>query len=362
MPEQTGATTRRHKELHNHEVELIDAIAPKAHFGRWLTRMTMNNRIGSSHVRPEEMALIRAWAHSLITDPGAGATDGQVQEPGRCPPDLPFSFVCGTRSSREWVKRENAQCESGAWQNGKRLHSLRWRDAETDLHCVMELTEFREFPAMEWVIRLRNDGAGETAPIAQFKALDTCWTCAKDGEMPELRRAYGSDGRYDDFQYVVDELRQSQWDAGRTIRMDSANNAAFRKVRNGSPAFVPFIDGRPSTTWLPFFNLCSGGDGLISAVGWSGQWFAEFAHDGRGKTAISAGMEHLALKLRPGEEIRSPRMLLLYWLGEPIHGHNVLRQFVLQHHSPQVNGRPVEVPVCNGSWGGTPTAGHLATI
>ena len=322
----------------------------------------MNNRIDSSHVRPEEMALIRAWAHSLITDPGAGSTDGQVQEPGRCPPDLPFSFVCGTRSSREWVKRENAQCESGAWQNGKRLHSLRWHDAQADLHCVMQLTEFSDFPAMEWVVRLRYEGTGETASITQFKALDTCWTCAKDGEMPELRRSYGSDGRYDDFQYVIDELRQSQWDASRTIRMDSANNTAFRKVRSGSPAFVPFIDGRPSTTWLPFFNLRTGGDGILCAVGWGGQWFAEFAHDGKGKTAISAGMEHLDLKLRPGEEIRSPRMLLLYWLGEPIHGHNVLRQFVLQHHSPQVSGRPVEMPVCNGSWGGTPTAGHLETI
>jgi len=321
----------------------------------------MNNRIGSSHVRPEEMALIRAWAHSLITDPGAGSTDGQVQEPGRCPPDLPFSFVCGTRSSREWVKRENAQCESGAWQNGKRLHSLRWHDAQADLHCVMQLTEFSDFPAMEWVVRLRYEGTGETAPITDFKALDTFWKCAREGEIPELRRAYGSDGRHDDFQYVCDELRQSMWDAGGTIRMDSSANAAFRKVRNGSPQFVA-NDGRTSATWLPFFNLCSGGDGLISAVGWSGQWFAEFAHDGRGKTVMSAGMEHLALKLRPGEEIRSPRMLLLYWKGGPLHGHNVLRQFVLQHHSPQVNGRPVEVPICNGSWGGTPTAGHLATI
>ena len=112
----------------------------------------MNNRIGSSHVRPEEMALIRAWAHSLITDPGAGSTDGQVQEPGRCPPDLPFSFVCGTRSSREWVKRENAQCESGAWQNGKRLHSLRWHDAQADLHCVMQLYCF----SVNWTIHSHN--------------------------------------------------------------------------------------------------------------------------------------------------------------------------------------------------------------
>jgi len=321
----------------------------------------MNNGDGSSHVQPGEMAGIRAWIDLLIRAKDRSA-DAPIQTPERHSADVPFSFACGVRSSREWLKAQNANLDSGEWLEGKRLHSLRWCDPETSLSCVMELVEFREFPAMEWVIRLRNDGAGETAPIAQFKALDTCWTCAKDGEMPELRRSYGSDGRYDDFQYVVDELRQSQWDAGRTIRMDSANNAAFRKVRNGSPAFVPFIDGRPSTTWLPFFNLRTGGDGILCAVGWGGQWFAEFAHDGRGKTAISAGMEHLDLRLRPGEEIRSPRILVLYSQGTPIHAHNVLRQFMLQHHSPRMAGVLAEVPVCNGSWGGTPTAGHLETI
>ena len=140
--------------------------------------------------------------------------------------------------------------------------------------------------------------------------------------MPELRRSLGSDGRHDDFQYQRDELRQSMWDAPRTIRMDSAHNEAFRRTRNGSPSFL-MADGRPSATWLPFFNLRTGEDGLIGALGWSGQWFAEFAHDGDGKTEISAGMEHLALKLRAGEAIRSPRMLLLYWKGEPIHAHNM---------------------------------------
>ncbi len=151
------------------------------------------------------------------------------------------------------------------------------------------------------------------------------------------------------------------WDAGRTIRMDSAANAAFRKARNGSPSFAPF-DQRPSATWLPFFNLCTGADGLFIALGWSGRWFAEFVHDGKGTTAISAGMEHLELRLRPGEEIRSPRMALLYWQGSPAGAHNLWRRFMLEHHSPSVDGQPSQAPVCHGSWGGTPTLEHLDAI
>ena len=275
--------------------------------------------------------------------------------------DLPFSFHLGQRASADWINLARTQTTSGDWRDGKRIHTLVWQEKNTKLRCEMELTEFSDFPAVEWLLRLRNDGRTETAPIANFKALDIFWNSATTGEMPELRRSLGSDGCADDFQYRRDELRQSMWDAPRTIRMDSAANQAFRKVRNSSPPGLA-ADSRTSATWLPFFNLRTGGDGIVCALGWTGQWFAEFAHDGNGKTDIAAGMEHLELALRPGEEIRSPRVLLLYWQGTPLHAHNMLRQFVLKHHRPSVNGRPAEMPVCNGSWGGTPTSGHLDAI
>ena len=327
----------------------------------------MKNAIQSSHVSAEEMAAIQSWISQLTGAPHQGP------DATRHSSDFPFSFTCGNRSSRDWVTLQTATFEHGeqfsqterfpqtVWQDGKRLHLLHWRDPQTGLACSLELTEFRDFPGMEWVIRLRNESQSETPPIANFKALDLSWNCAGPAETPELRRALGSDGRFDDFQYQRDELRQSMWDAPRTIRMDSATNTAFRKARNGSATGLE-ADSRTSATWLPFFNLRTGADGILCALGWSGQWFAQFTHDGAGKTDISAGMEHLDLTLRPGEEIRSPRVLLLYWQGEPLHAHNVFRQFVLKHHSPLVNGQPARMPICNGSWGGTPTPGHLDTI
>jgi len=304
----------------------------------------------SSRVKPEEMGLIQEWSGQL-TGAESASTDGQT----RWSDAVPFSFLCGDRSSREWITQGNAAIESGKGSHGKRTHVLRWRDGETGLACEMELAEFADFPALEWVVRLRNDGSADSPPVSGFKALDMVWRCARSGDLPELRRSLGSDGRHDDFQYQCRELRQSMWSKPCTVRMDTEQNNAFRKVRNGS--CLP-CDGRPSATWLPFFNLRTGEDGLILAVGWSGQWFAEFAHDGQGATRVTAGMEHLNSCLRPGETIRSPRLLVLYWQGDPIHGHNVLRRFLLAHHSP----RGAEMPICNGAWGGAPTAGHLAAI
>jgi len=304
--------------------------------------------------------MMQHWIR-ILCDAAVETAEARTGQPGRHPLDVPFSFICGARSSREWITRENARCETGEWRDGRRVHLLRWSDPQSALSVTMELTEFADFPAMEWVVRLRCEAAGETEPIRDFKALDTSWTCARDGVMPELRRAYGSDGRYDDFQYVCDEMRQSMWDAGRILRMDSAANATFRNARSGSPSWLP-ADQRPSATWLPFFNLRTANDGLFVALGWSGRWFAEFAHDGNGVTGIASGMEHLDLRLRSGEEIRSPRIALLYWQGAPADGHNLWRRFVLAHHSPTVAGQPVQVPICNGSWGGTPTPGHLDAI
>jgi alpha-galactosidase len=301
---------------------------------------------GSSRFRPEEMALIANWLGQLL---------GSEAEEARHGADAPFSFLCGERSSRDWLPLAEAEAGTGDWQEGRRTHALRWRDDVSSLACELELAEFADFPALEWVVRLRNEGAADSAPVSSFRALDTVWRSADPHVVPELRRALGSDGRHDDFLYDCRELRQSMWSVPCVVRMDTERNNAFRRARNGSclPA-----DGRPSATWLPFFNLRTGDDGLIGAVGWSGQWFAEFAHDGTGATRLGAGMEHLNASLRPGESIRSPRILLLYWAGDPMHGHNLLRRFILAHHSPGIDN----VPICDGAWGGTPTQGHLDAI
>lgn len=306
-------------------------------------------------VQPGELARARAWCAHLLSGTAPA---------GRFAAGAPFSFRCGERSSRDWLALETAERESSEWRDGARTHALRWHDADTGLTCTLELTEYADFPAVEWVVRLRNDGAADTPPLHDFAALDTAWSAASDDVLPVLERALGSDGRADDFQLLREELRESMWSMPprHVIRMDSAANAAFRTVRNGSPSWLR-EDGRTSATWLPFFNLCTDDDGVLVLLGWSGEWFAEFNHGGHGVTRVSAGMEHLHLALRPGESLRSPRVLLLPWQGTPRHAHNLLRQFLLAWHCPQdADGRPLPTPICCGAWGGTPTAGHLERI
>ena len=60
------------------------------------------------------MNMMQDWLNSLC----GGKTSAAEGQPERHPLDVPFSFVCGGRSSREWIKRENARRESGEWQDG----------------------------------------------------------------------------------------------------------------------------------------------------------------------------------------------------------------------------------------------------
>ncbi len=140
-----------------------------------------------------EMAFVAQWKQFLLGQGEANA--------GRYVADLPLSFKCGERSSREWVTLATANIESGDWQDDKRrTHVLSWTNAKTSLYCEMTLTEFQEFPAFQWMVRVRNDGEADSAKVHDFWGIDTSWN-ATDDAMPILHRSVGSPGHEDEFQF-----------------------------------------------------------------------------------------------------------------------------------------------------------------
>jgi alpha-galactosidase len=250
----------------------------------------------------------------------------------------PLAFRLGDQTQAELLGRARRTRASRPEPAGT-IHELTYEDPKAALSCRVELLEFRDFSAVEWVAHFKNTGKAPLPMLTEVAALDLVWHCAGDAF---VYRAPGANETPCDFQFQREPLQ--------TIRMKRANLA----LRAGN-------EGRSSVDWLPFFNLQSGDDGVIVALGWTGQWYAQIDRDGP-NARLRAGMEGLRLALQPGETIRTPRVLLLHWRGQPLDGQNLLRQLLLRHHTPQIAGRPVEVPSCYGAWGGSPTPVHVRQL
>lgn len=233
----------------------------------------------------------------------------------------PFSFMYGGDPSASLFTTWESSNETTHHDDAKTEGILTYRDRKSGLAVQCEWEFFSDFPAVEWVVTFRNEGTADTPILEDVQALDTDFTRDEEGEYV-LHRALGSSASRDDFAPITDVLHP-----------------------NTKIELAP-VGGRSSNTRaLPFFNIETTGGGVMLGIGWSGQWSASFQTDDAKSLKLRAGMELTHLKLHPGEEIRTPRILLLFWEGEDrMRGHNLLRRFILAHRTPQQDGKPVTTP------------------
>jgi len=234
----------------------------------------------------------------------------------------PFSFIYTGKPFEQFIKDWKFSHKKKRLDNVRTEHIFTYEDTKTRLQVRCECILFKGFPAIEWMLKFKNDAKGDTPIIEDIQALDTTFTREGKGDFV-LHRALGSSATRKDFA-PVDEL---------------INHVLY---------LAP-VGGRSSnTTAFPFFNVeATGEGGMIVGMGWSGQWAASLFRNESFSLHVRAGMELTHLKLHPGEEIRMPRILLLFWQGEGdnyIQGHNLLRRFIFAHHMPKKEGKPVTLP------------------
>jgi alpha-galactosidase len=242
----------------------------------------------------------------------------------------PFAFVYADKHSSEFLAKWEVGSESAS-SPGKTATTISYIDPATKLRVTVIYSIYDDFPAVEWVVRIKNEGAIDTPLIA---AVESCAVVFGDWPAGEttLFRALGSDAQRSDFAPVMDSL-------------DEETEVSFGPLR-----------GRSSdAAALPFFNIASAERGIVAAVGWTGRWKASVKRRGSQSLGIAAGMTRTHFLLHPGEEVRSPSTALLFWKGgDRMAGHNLFRRFVLAHHTPRPNGRPLGLPLSHGVGFGGP--------
>jgi alpha-galactosidase len=249
---------------------------------------------------------------------------------------LPFSFVYGRQSSEALLKAWPEKTALRQLDAGRTEHTLVWSDPKTGLQVRLTAVEFAGSPVVEWTEYFRNEGKVDTPILEDVQPLDLSLPLNGSG-IPMILYSNGCGGMdtYALHKYPLnqlDQLRLSNEGGGKTV------------------------------TTIPFFDIQTGGGGLIGAMGWPGQWAISMSRPTEGAIVVRAGMEKTHLSLHPGEEIRTPQILVLPWNGDGIDAHNLLRRHILKYHTPQYDGKPVVLPISHGGWGGMTTSTSLRLL
>lgn len=275
----------------------------------------------------------------------AAATDKQASSPRSeewlqsylaLDSQLPFSFVYGRRPSSETVKTWARKMQTRSLDGARTEHVVTWTDPKTQLQVRLTALNYAGSAVVEWTLFFKNAGNADTPILEELQALDVSVPVV-GSSVPTVLYSRGA--------AVMDTY---------SLQRKSLNQLEDFRMSNPS-------GGKTGET-IPFFDIRMEGRGLIGAIGWAGKWAISFSRPTEAAINVRAGMANTHLSLHPGEEIRTPLVLLLSWQGDDSDAHNVLRRHVLKYHTPQYDGNPVVLPVSHVGWGGMKTSTSLRLI
>lgn len=265
----------------------------------------------------DEVTYNQSWAEQVFSE--------------TCPIEkLPFSFVYGGQPSSELIAGWKRTVEDRKIDEASRQRVLTLRDPKTGLEVRAVAIIYTDTPGVDWTLHFTNRGNNASPILEKVRTVDVALPVKSDKPVT-LHRLYGSSAGPQDW-LPYDEILP----VGKRID------------------FAP-VQGRSSKGACPFFNLDCDGSGVITAIGWTGQWDASLVRDesndnNKEFVRLQAGMQNLRLSLQPDETIRSPRVLQVYWRGtDPYRPYNLFRQTMFSHVMPRIDGQLVVPPIVHTS-------------
>lgn len=244
----------------------------------------------------------------------------------------PFSFEYGGKKSEKFIKNWKFKAEKvNSKEPNSEISIFTYTEPSGGLSVKCTLTSFTDFQAIEWVLNFSNNSGKNSAIIEKANAIDYSFASQDTGKFI-LHHSKGSNAERSDF-LPIDET-----------------------LRTNKDIYMTPIGGRSSdNTAFPFFNIeIPNKQGIVVAIGWSGKWYANVVQKDQQSVSLKSGMETLKTYLLPNEEIRTPKICLLFWKGnDRMVGHNQFRRFILAHNSRKINGKFAEYPL-SGSFNYSP--------
>ena len=291
-----------------------------------------HSRDESGAVNERELAKTSDWLSSVINGyvgfPFSFTLDGKEFVPGEPRWSVRQGDVRQGDGSSVLPNGRGKTDEPSPCLTDREFFCVSFTDAESGLEITWQGYRYADFPAVEWTFALENTGQTDTGVIGEFKYLDL----SVDNPSGEPCVIHGANGG----RCGRDDLMPFSWQVPFT---QDAGTRAARLATSRTLGGVG-VTLRSSEIHLPFINLqmpdkC----GLCIGVGWSGTW--EGAVSNADNTIGAAfWINGAAFYLKPGERIQMPKVLLMFWEGEPLHGSNMLRRLLYKHYIPNLSGQP----------------------
>ena len=261
---------------------------------------------------------------------------------------LPFSFVYGGRPSREFIGSWKRACKLSRLNDGTMRYTLTLSDPKTAFEVRAVALIYQDTQGVDWTIYFTNKGKKDSPILEQVKPVDIVINPRVQKTRAWLENEYLANwaapdpqtppkGTADPILHRMHGIRMAGLDYGEFTPIDESLKMGKRIEFNSSS----------STPVSPFFTLEWPGGGVVTGVGWTGPWEAAVERDKKaGALHLEVGKREMRLKLHPGESIRSPRILQVYWSGgDQYDGYNYFRQTMIRHIVPKIDGQTVTPPI-----------------
>jgi alpha-galactosidase len=233
----------------------------------------------------------------------------------------PFSFKCDGHPSSEVLPSWKRSDKDTRLDDHRIQHTTTFFSNILQVKCVS--VEYNDYPMVEWTVYLKNISTTNSTPLLeQIQGLNTTFSRKNNGEFV-LNGNKGDSTTPDSYEPYSITLGPSS-------------------ITNFSPLSFSGKSSCGPDGW-PYYNLQMPGGGIILAIGWPGQWASSFVRDAGNNLKILAGQEWTHLVLKPGEEIRTPLIAILFWKGnDVVRAQNLWRRWYIAHEIPRVNGVPTQ--------------------
>jgi alpha-galactosidase len=273
---------------------------------------------------------------------------------------FPFTFEYNGRPSEAFLS-EWEKITTKTTKETYNEYKITYRDLQTKMELVVNAKQYRDFPAVEWVMHFQNNNTSSSPILSNILPLSWEWDSHQTKPI-QVDYALGSQCQIDDF------LPKK------------------KSLQHWNPYSIGGFEGRSSVPTLPFFKLIpeeieehivsstnlnygevqvveKSYPQLLLGIGWSGQWKTTLtmnkpARDAESQVMIEMGQENTHFRLLPNEHVRTPRILLLFADTTSEDAQNQWRALILQHYTLHRDNKRITVPIFYPTWGGETIQEH----